>query len=35
MQPVHDILAEITLKLENMRIKDSEQSFERGNNKIL
>ena len=35
MQPVHEILAEITLKLENMRIKDSEQSFERGNNKIL
>ena len=35
MQPVHDILTEITLKLENMKIKDSEQSFERGNNKIL
>ena len=34
MEPVHGILAEITLKLENMR-KDSEQSFERGDNKIL
>ena len=35
MEPVHGILAEITLKLENMRFKDSEQSFERGDNKIL
>ena len=35
MEPVHDILAEITLKLENMRFKDSKQSFEGGDNKIL
>ena len=35
MKPVHEILAKITLKLENMRFKDSEQSFERGDNKIL
>ena len=35
MEPVREILAEITLKLENMRFKDSEQSFERGDNKIL
>ena len=35
MEPVHEILAEITLKLENMRFKDSKQSFERGDNKIL
>ena len=35
MEPVHVILAEITLKLENMRFKDSEQSFERGDKKIL
>ena len=35
MEPVHEILAEITLKLENMRFKDSEQSFERGDKKIL
>ena len=34
MEPVHEILAEITLKLENMRFKDSEHSFERGDNKI-
>ena len=35
MEPVHEILAEITLKLKNMRFEDSEQSFERGDNKIL
>ena len=35
MEPVHEILAEITLKLENMRFKDFKQSFERGDNKIL
>ena len=35
MEPVHKILAEITLKLENMRLKDSKQSFERGDNEIL
>ena len=35
MEPAHEVLAEITLKLENMRCKDSEQSFERGDNKIL
>ena len=35
MEPVHEILAEITLKLENMRLEDSKQSFERGDNKIL
>ena len=35
MEPVHEILAEITLKLENMRFKDSEQSFGRGDDKIL
>ena len=35
MEPVHVILAEITLKLENMKVKDSEQSFERRHNKIL
>ena len=34
MEPVHEILAEITLKLENMRLKDSKQNFERGD-KIL
>ena len=34
MEPVHEILAEITLKLENMRFMDCEQSFERGDNKI-
>ena len=28
-EPVHEILAEIILKLENMRFKDCEQSFER------
>ena len=36
MEPVHEILDEISLKLENlMKFKDSEQSFERGDNKIL
>ena len=35
MEPGHEILAEITLKLENMRFKDSEESFERGDSKIL
>ena len=35
MEPVHEILAEITLKLENMRFKDFEQNFERDDNKIL
>ena len=35
MEHVHEILAEITLKLENMRFKDSEQNFERSDNKIL
>ena len=36
MEPVHEILAEITLKLENlMRLKDPGQSFGRGDNKIL
>ena len=35
MEPVHEILAEITLKLENMRFKDSEESFGRGDSKIL
>ena len=36
MEPVHEILAEITLKLENlMRLKDPEQRFGRGDNKIL
>ena len=35
MEPVHEILAKITLKLENMRFKDSKESFERGYNKIL
>ena len=35
MEPVHEILAEITLKLKNMRFEDSEQSFKRGDNKIL
>ena len=35
MEPVHKILAEITLKLENMRFKDSEQIFETGVNRIL
>ena len=35
MESVHEILAEITLKLENMRLEDSKQSFERGDNKIL
>ena len=34
MEPVHEILTEITLKIENMRFKDSEQSFERGDNRI-
>ena len=34
MEPVHEILAEITLKLENMRFMDCEQSFQRGDNKI-
>ena len=34
MKPVHEILAEITLKLKNMRFKDSEHSFERGDGKI-
>ena len=35
MESVHEILDEITLKLENMKFTDSEQIFERGNNKIL
>ena len=36
VEPVHEILAEITLKLENlMRLKDPEQRFGRGDNKIL
>ena len=34
MESVHEILAEITLKLENMRLEDF-WSFERGDNKIL
>ena len=34
MEPVHEILAEIILKLQNMRFKDCEQSFEKGDNKI-
>ena len=32
---MHETLAKITLKLENMKFKDSEKSFERGDNKIL
>ena len=35
METVHVILAEKTLKLENMRFKNSEQSFERSDNKTL
>ena len=34
MELVHEILAEITLKLENMGFKDSEQGLERGDNKV-
>ena len=35
METMYEILAEITLKLENMGFKDSEQSFERDDNNIL
>ena len=35
MQTVHEIFAEITLKLENMRVRDSEKCFEGAENKIL
>ena len=35
MESVHEILPEINSKLEKMRFKNSEQSFERGDNKIL
>ena len=35
MQTVHEIFAEITLKLENMRVRDSEKCFEGADNKIL
>ena len=34
MEPVHEILAEITLKLEKIRFKDSEQSSVKSNNVI-
>ena len=34
-EPVREILAEITLRIKNMRFKDREQSFERDGNKIL
>ena len=34
-EPVHEMLAELTLKVENMRFKDSEQSFEKGDDKFL
>ena len=32
---MHEILAEITLKLESMRVRDSEKFFEGADNKIL
>ena len=35
MEPAREILTEISLKIENMRFKDCEQSFERDDNKIL
>ena len=35
MEPARGILAEISLRIENMRFKDCEQSFERDDNKIL
>ena len=35
MESLDEISAEITLKLENMKFRDSEQSFERGDNKIF
>ena len=35
MELVPEMLAEITLKLENMRFKGFEESFERRNDKIL
>ena len=35
MEPVREILGEISLRIENMRFKDCEQSFERDDNKIL
>ena len=35
MEPVHGILGEISLRIENVRFKDCEQSFERDDNKIL
>ena len=35
MEPVREILAQITLIIKNMRFKDRQQSFERDDNKIL
>ena len=35
MEPVREISGEISLRIENMRFKDCEQSFERDDNKIL
>ena len=35
MEPVREILAEMSLRIENMRFKDCEQSFETDDNKIL
>ena len=35
MEPVREILGKISFRIENMRFKDCEQSFERDDNKIL